>query len=328
MFKSPQEMLCHWEEHAPDFVAMNQPIEQAWHQYNWGTIVDQARRMATALLAFGVKPGDRVAIISKNCAHWLIADYALMAGGFVSVPIYPTANAKTISYVLEHSESKACFVGKLDDFESRQAGFRADLPTIGFPYAKMPCTHRWDDLVSANEPLAEMVIPRADEIATLIYTSGSTGNPKGAVHNYSSFEYAGKTIGEFFGVSAGDRVLSYLPLAHCTERAYVEACNLYNQYQLFFIESLETFPEDLRHARPTTFGSVPRLWKKFQLSILKGTPQGKLNFLLKVPLLKGLIIKRIKRALGLEQSLWFGSGDRSHRAGVAGMVGKAGDAHP
>ncbi|MDX1571515.1 MAG: AMP-binding protein [Xanthomonadales bacterium] len=309
MFKSPQQMLTHWEETAPDHVLLHQPVNRQWQTYSWKRVMDEARRIATALGAMGLEPGDRVGLISKNCAHWLIADFAIMAGGFVSVPIYPTANAKTIDYVLRHSEAKACFVGKLDDFKQQQSGFPEDLPTIAFPYPNtMPCDHRWDDLLVANEPLSSLAEPQAEDIMTLLYTSGSTGNPKGAVHNYASFQFVGTVVGKFLEVDPEDRVLSYLPLAHCTERAYVEGSAIYNNSCLYYNESLETFKADLTHCRPTFFGSVPRLWKKFQLGILQKMPQEKLDFMLKIPIVSGMVKKKVQAGLGLDQARWLGSG--------------------
>ncbi|MCA1779394.1 MAG: AMP-binding protein, partial [Xanthomonadaceae bacterium] len=134
------------------------------------------------------------------------------------------------------------------------------------------------------------------------------GEPKGAMHSYANFAFVGDSLAAALDIGGDERVLSYLPLSHCTERAYVEAGSFYSGMTLYFVESLETFMEDLAYARPTLFGSVPRLWKKFQLGVLEKVPGARLKRLLRLPLLRTLIRHRIKRSLGLDQARWYASG--------------------
>ena len=105
-----------------------------------------------------------------------------------------------------------------------------------------------------------------------------------------------------------DRVLSYLPLAHIMERSVLQLSSLYFGYHVFFAESLTSFAEDLRRARPTAFISVPRLWLKFQQGVLAKIPQKKLNRMLKTPVLGYFVRKKIVKQLGLDQAKWVGSG--------------------
>ena len=308
MYKMPQEMLQGWESTRPEHVYLRQRIDRQWHEFNWRRVTDGARRMAAAMTALGVERGARVGIISKNCAHWFIADFALMVGGFVSVPLYPTANARTIRYVLEHSECRACFIGKLDDFEPQCVGIPAELITVAFPYPTMPCTHQWNDLIAAHEPLAQDHVPAPEDTMTIIYTSGSTGSPKGVVHSYHNFASTGTRLGELLGWHDGDRCLSYLPLAHVVERGFVEASSLYYNGQIHFAESLATFAGDLKAVRATLFGSVPRLWKQFQLAVFARLPERKLDRLLRIPILSIVVARRIRQGLGLQAVRWLGSG--------------------
>ena len=308
MYKMPQEMLQSWESTRPEHVYLRQRIDRQWHEFNWRRVTDEARRMAAAMTALGVERGARVGIISKNCAHWFIADFALMVGGFVSVPLYPTANARTIRYVLEHSECRACFIGKLDDFEPQCVGIPAELITVAFPYPTMPCTYQWNDLIAAHEPLAQDHVPAPEDTMTIIYTSGSTGSPKGVVHSYHNFASTGTRLGELLGWHDGDRCLSYLPLAHVVERGFVEASSLYYNGQIHFAESLATFADDLKAVRPTLFGSVPRLWKQFQLAVFARLPERKLDGLLRIPILSIVVARRIRQGLGLQAVRWLGSG--------------------
>ncbi|MDT8409043.1 MAG: AMP-binding protein [Wenzhouxiangellaceae bacterium] len=303
-----QKQILHRAQATGEQLYLCQPVARQWQQWTWSQAVDEALRMAASLQRLGLKPGDRVAIISKNCAHWVIADMALILSGLVSVPIFPTANARTIAQVLEHSDAGACFVGKLEHPDQQLPGIDDSILSIAMPYPKAAGKFQWADLVAEPaddfkpHPVAET------DLATLLYTSGSTGEPKGAMHSFGNFAFVGDSLARAIGFRDGDRVLSYLPLSHCTERAYVEAGSFYGPSTLYFVETLDTFMADLAHARPTLFGSVPRLWKKFQLGVLENVPQKKLDLLLRVPLLCTLIQRKIKRGLGLDQADWFASG--------------------
>lgn len=304
----PSEKLAYWLENDPDHEILFQPVDGEMKSFTWRQVDDEARRLLTFLHSQGIGQGDKVAMLSKNTAHWIIADIALMLGGIVSVPIYPTANADTISFVLEHSESKAIILGKLDKWEAQAAGVNEGVIKIATPYPTIPADFEWQDIQANNEPATETAAVAADELMTILYTSGSTGNPKGAMHTYASFTNAGKNIGNRFAVERGDRLFSYLPLSHCTERAYVESTLLSFNYEVYFSDRLDTFAADMLKARPTVFGSVPRLWTQFQKTILSSLPNKKLKRLLRIPIVSGMVKKKIKKQMGLEHSRIFLSG--------------------
>ena len=113
----PLELLADHVGRHPERPYLHQPVNRVWRTFTWREVDTQARRLASGLRAQGYQAGDRIAILSKNCAEWFIADFAIMMAGLVSVPIYPTASAATIRYVLEHSEARAIFLGKLDATE-------------------------------------------------------------------------------------------------------------------------------------------------------------------------------------------------------------------
>jgi long-subunit acyl-CoA synthetase (AMP-forming) len=147
----------------------------------------------------------------------------------------------------------------------------------------------------------------------IMYTSGSTGQPKGVMHNFERISVATngivKTLIETMGDRDDGRILSYLPLAHVFERAWVGASSLvHGKTHVYFAESLDTFIQDLNRARPTMFISVPRLWLKFQQGVFSKMPPAKLNVLLSIPLLGGLVRKKILKGLGLDQVIVAGSG--------------------
>ncbi|MFB2862664.1 AMP-binding protein [Aeromonas sp. MdU4] len=306
--KLPLEMLYHWERQCPDRTYLRQTINREYVDFTWGEVADEARRMVTALRHLGLVAGDKVALLSKNCAQWFIADLAMQMGQYVSVPIYPTANVDTIEYVLRHSEAKAIFVGKLDDWKSQEAGVPADLLRIAFPYDTMPASHQWDDLLEAHEPIPDSPVQAPDALLSLVYTSGSTGKPKGAMLSVERYAWSCEKLVETVSLTQSDRGFSYLPLAHITERVYIYGGSLYGGAEIAFPESLDTFIDDVKRCRPTVFISVPRLWAMFRIKIHEKLPQKKLELLLKIPLISGLIKRKLQKGLGLDQARVLGCG--------------------
>ena len=290
-----------WEKTAPDQLWMTQPIGNGEIEtYTWAQAMDQVRRMAAHLKSLDLEPGSHIGLISKNCAHFIFADLAIWMAGHVSVALYPTLNADTIDYILDHSESKLLFVGKLDDWEEIQKGIPDAMPCIAFPLAPQTEYESWDSITARTEPLQGNPSRKPEEPAIIVYTSGSTGRPKGVMHNFGAIAASVDGAQEIFHADTKDRMLSYLPLAHVFERFVVEAQGIRTGGQLFFAESLDTFVADLNRAQPTIFISVPRLWLKFQLGVFHKLPPQKLARLLRIPLLNRVIKKKVLTGLGLQ----------------------------
>ncbi len=149
-------------------------------------------------------------------------------------------------------------------------------------------------------------IPDMDSLITIIYTSGTTGMPKGVMHKYSAISSAASwAFDELKSELLNDgseRFFSYLPLSHIAERVIVEMGGLYSGSMISFAESIEDFPKNLADTKPTVFLSVPRLWSVFQSKILEKMPQNKLNILLKIPIINGIVKNKIKSGLGLQHA--------------------------
>lgn len=296
--------LYYWAKTTPDKVYLTQPFaDGSTEDITWKEAADQVSRMAAYLNTLGFPERSNIAILGKNSAHWILSDLAIWAAGHVSVPLYPTLNGDTAAYVLEHSEAKLLFLGKLDGkadgWNDINGHIPAELPIVSLPMSPRDDTPKWVELIRQNEP-AEPSMPDQDDLATIVYTSGSTGRPKGVMHSFRTMIAAAHGLQQIFPVTNEERMLSYLPLAHVAERAAVETQSLYYGFHLYFANSLDTFQEDLQRARPTLFFSVPRLWMKFYLAINSKLPPKKQKVLFNVPLLNRLVKKKVLKQLGLE----------------------------
>ena len=309
---SPENVLdaaYTWERDYPDRVYMVQPTgNDEIIQYTWADTFDQARRVAAYLRSLNLPANSHIALISKNCAHFVICDLAIWMAGHATIALYPTLNTETVRYILDHSESKLAFIGKLDDWDEIQSGIPASLPCIALPLAPPTNYPAWDDIIAAHEPIRDSPSPPADQLALMCYTSGSTGRPKGVMHSFGSISVPGQHFGKQMDITSSDRVLSYLPLAHVMERAVVECSSFYSGMQIYFADRLDTFVDDLKRARPTVFLSVPRLWLKFQSAVFQKFPEKKLARLLKIPIVGSIVRKKVLTGLGLEEARITGSG--------------------
>lgn len=295
-------------------VFLTQPVGNGQvEDFTWGQAMGQARRMASHLQSQGFEPGARIAILSKNTAHFMMAELAIWMAGFTTVAIFPTESAETIQFVLEHSGASLLFVGKLDTWNQQVGGIPAGLPCISLPLAPKTSYPSWTDTIAASKPIAGKPARKPDDIAILMYTSGSTGTPKGVMHSFERATRASEGIMDYqirqLGANFDYRVLSYLPLAHIFERAWVECASyVYGTVHIYFAESLDTFLQDLQRARPTVFISVPRLWLKFQQGVYAKMPAKKLDRLLSIPILGRIVAKKVLTQLGLNNVLMAGSG--------------------
>ena len=295
------------EEDKPDHVFLTQPIGGGKViDYTWAQLMDQSRRMARHLQGHGFEPGARIAILSKNCAHFFMAELAIWMAGGTTVAIFPTETAETVRFVLEDSEASLLFVGKLDTWPQQASAVPAGMPCIAFPLAPATPYENWDDIVARTEPLAGRPQRAPEDLAMLIYTSGSTGQPKGVMLPFSAVTRASEGMVNYlqatYGENQENRLLSYLPLAHSFERAWIECASLVDgTAHIFFAESLNTFLADLQRARPTTFISVPRLWLKFQQGVFAKMPPQKLDRLLRIPIVGRLVGRKVLKGLGLDK---------------------------
>lgn len=301
---TPVNGLLHFAQVQPDKIYMNQPSNGEVTSYTWAQTADQVRRMAGYLTSLDLPPGSRIGLVSRNCAHVIMADLAIWMAGHVSLPIYPSLNADTLAYIAEHSEVRLLFLGPLDNWPSMQPGVPHDLAIVRLPgAAELDADSKvktWDDLVSVSSPLGKPVERGQEDMARLMYTSGSTGRPKGVMVPFRAMSVCSDLLSTVVEVGPEDRQLSYLPLAHAFESGVVLVSSLRFGYELFFSEGLHTFVADLQRARPTLFHSVPRLWVKFQQAVAAKMPADKLDALLADEATAEATRKQVLTTLGLQ----------------------------
>ena len=299
----------------PDQIFLTQPIGGGEVvDYTWAQMLSESRSMATHLQSLNFAPGSRIAMLAKNSAHFIMAELAIWMAGHTTVAIFPTESAANVRFVLEHSEASLLFVGKLDTWALQQSAVPAGLPCIALPLSPAVELESWSGIVARCEPMPGRPQRKRSDIAMLLYTSGSTGQPKGVMQNFGSVTAATQALLD--GVMRdgdGDvpvRGLSYLPLAHAYERACVQCLALMHKAptHLYFTESLASFMDDLKRARPTFFCSVPRLWTKFQQGVLAAMPAAQLDAMLDNPALADTVRQKVLASIGLDQCTQARSG--------------------
>ncbi|MCL6296466.1 AMP-binding protein [Jejuia spongiicola] len=306
-FNSPLEAFMHWEKETPNRIFLKQPVNGTIVTYTFREAKETVCKIASKLKSYNLPERSHIALLSKNCAHWLLSDLAIMMAGYVSIPIYPTLNGASINQILEHSESKAIIIGKLDNFESQKSGI-PDIHKISIGLFGENEGDLWEDIIKSEKPLEVMPKIDTNDLHTIIYTSGTTGTPKGVMHSVGNIMESMRVIKSVIKLSPLPRLFSYLPLAHVAERVGIGTHGIVIGAEFSFPESLETFASDLEKCQPHLFLAVPRIWAKFQEKILENLPQKKLNILLNIPFVNRLIKNKLKQKLGLRSAEYIVSG--------------------
>lgn len=293
------DRFCFYEESQPNKLFLSEPVKGVYQAFTWAKAGKEIRSMAAWLQQSGLQQGDKVAILSKNCAHWIMADLAINMAGMIAVPLYPNITSNAVNEILLHSEAKTIFVGKLDNPELIRMGIPDEMTQISFPFYFNGGCLNWDDLVHATSPLTELAPIDAKALSCIIYTSGTTGTPKGVMHSNHTMSFAVYSFLESTPPLKDEVFFSYLPLCHVAERMLVECGAIFTGGCIHFVESMDSFSKNLQYTQPTIFLAVPRIWEKIREEILRKMPQQKLSKLLKIPVVSTIIKKLIRKKLGL-----------------------------
>ena len=301
----PLAQFLRWEKEKPLRIFLRQPINGVWKTWTWAQAGNEARKLAKGFRSLGLKEGDHIAILSKNCAQWIIVDIAIMMSGCISIPIYPTLSAAAIEPILIHSDAKTIIIGKLDDYSSQVNGIPAEMIRIGINTYEIKEQYSMEELIEKNEAIASVHSWNREDVLTIIYTSGTTGKSKGVMHSAGAFGATLNAAIPQLELPNQPEMISYLPLSHIAERVGLEMNSFYSCGTISFAESLETFSKNLAEIQPQIFFAVPRIWGKMREGILSKLSQRKLNIILSVPLINSVFKKSLKKKLGFSRGSHF-----------------------
>jgi long-chain acyl-CoA synthetase len=254
-------------------------VDGSYRPVSSGEVVERITRLCAALIDIGIRPGDRVGILSETRIEWMIADFAVLTAGAATVPIYPTLPAVQIEPLLADSEVSALFCSTPAHFDKVLAAwprlpslrlvvlFEGQVSTRPLPgrVASLPefetaGTRRLEREPRLVEERAASVTP--EHLASIIYTSGTTGTPKGVMLTHANFVANVVDSLGVFGISPADTTLSHLPLSHVFERMAGQFSPILGGARIAYADSVESLPANVLEVHPTIVMSVPRLFEK------------------------------------------------------------------
>lgn len=265
------------ERRRPDAPAYCEKVDGRWRATSWSGYAKHVRRAAMALRALGVDAGSAVAILGFNRPEWVTLDVAAMCLGAVPVGIYTTSSPDEVQYIAHHCEAPVILVEDRAQWEKVSAR-RGELPALKRVVLMRgasvddPLAMTWEAFLALGEGDDEEVRRRVDALepdalATLIYTSGTTGAPKGVMLSHRNLAWTAAVALELTGAGPDDAMLSYLPLSHIAEQMLSIHGAITTGACVYFAESIERVPDDIKTSQPTIFFGVPRIWEKFHAGV-------------------------------------------------------------
>jgi long-chain acyl-CoA synthetase len=251
----------------------------SWRSTNWGTYADQVTQAGRALIALGFEPGQTACILGFNRPEWAIFDIATMGVGGAPAGIYTTCSPVEVRYIVAHAEAPIILVENEEQWRKVEAE-RANMPNLkhvvmmkGAPEIADDMVMSWDEfLAKGDEVEKQAYVDRLEALdpnalATLIYTSGTTGPPKGVMLSGQNLAWTSNVAIQITTINSDDCTLSYLPLSHIAEQMFTLHIPITTGARVYFAESIEAVPENLKEVQPTIFFGVPRIWEKFHAGI-------------------------------------------------------------
>jgi long-chain acyl-CoA synthetase len=271
--------------------ALNFKSEGAWRGISSRVVIERAGHIALGLHALGIRKGDRASILAANSPEWTLADAGCQFAGAIDVPIYTTLSPEAVKYIIDDSESRVLFIQdkstldrvlpaivgstSIEYFIVFEDQFLAEKSILSLRELEQ----RGREIATRSPHLLDELIEAvgSDDIATLIYTSGTTGEPKGVMLTHANLTSNVHDASERYSFSEGDISLSVLPLSHVFERTGMYVYLRYGM-RVYYAESIEKVPDNLKEVRPTIFIGVPRIFEKvFERARLKAALSGRVN---------------------------------------------------
>lgn len=249
-----------------------------WVSTTWAGYYKTSRQAARALMHLGMAPGEAVCILGFNSPEWVTANMGAILASGVPAGIYTTSSPEQCAYIAGHSESRVAFaenaaqVAKFVEIRAQLPRLAAIVQMTGTPKAEGVLS--WADFLALSDKTPEAELDARTEaqkdsdVCTLIYTSGTTGDPKAVMITQENAVWTATTLAGELGLGAEDVSLSYLPLSHIAEQMLTIHGPMVIGSTVFFAESLEALPDNLREVRPTYFLGVPRVWEKMQAKMM------------------------------------------------------------
>jgi long-chain acyl-CoA synthetase len=259
----------------PEAPAYFVKVDGAWRATRWRDYVGETRMVARALIAEGVGPGKTVGILGFNRPEWVSMAIATMLTGGAPAGIYTTCSAEEVQYILAHSEALVVLLedeaqwAKVRSVRDRLPALKRVVLMKGAPAVDDPMVMTWEAFVASGEATEDAEVDRRVEaiepsgLSTLIYTSGTTGPPKGVMLSHENIAWTASAAATLVKAQAGQVMLSYLPLSHIAEQMFSIHGAATIGLTIYFAESIERVPDNLREAQPEVFFGVPRIWEKF-----------------------------------------------------------------
>jgi long-chain acyl-CoA synthetase len=267
-------------------VAMRAKQGGGWIELSYQDLANRIQDLSLGLLEIGIRPGDRIAILSENRPEWAIADYACLAACCADVPIYPTLPARQVEQNLADSGAVAVFVSTGPQLEKVLAA-RGRLPALQHIVAfdrdaTGPGVLPLDEVYASGRAArparaswrSDALRVRPEDLATLIYTSGTSGDMKGVMLTHGNIASNVSTCCTLFSFTEHDECLSFLPLSHIFERMFGHYSMFHSGVVINYAESVDTVAADMQRLRPTLMASVPRLYEKIYGRVLDAVRAG------------------------------------------------------
>lgn len=258
-----------WRGECPDKIWLRDRKGDQFTDWSWQAAWEEFQPVAAWLESQYGDKGSCIGILSRNRAHWTLADMAILASGNVSIPLFTTQNAETTEYIIQFADVKLLIVGEAENWDRIKEILPVGIELLALPGVDLGDTaFQWQDIVVEHAGAVVRHRCRHDELFTIPFTSGTTGLPKGVMQTHDSMIIPMQRGSRFFKMRENPRFLSYLPLSHIAERQLVWIQSLINCGEVTFNEALPLLVRDMADVKPTYFFGAPRVWEQIRQGVL------------------------------------------------------------